>query len=52
VELNPVVVIISLLIGGQLLGVIGIILAVPVAAVVVELIRDYGKRRAELSAKV
>jgi predicted PurR-regulated permease PerM len=50
VGLNPIVVIVSLLIGGQLLGVIGIILAVPVAAVVVELIRDYGKRRAELSA--
>lgn len=33
IDLHPVVVIISLLIGGQLLGIVGMILAVPVAAI-------------------
>lgn len=33
IDLHPVIVIISLLIGGQLLGVVGMILAVPVAAI-------------------
>ena len=40
VGLNPVVVIIALLIGGELAGVPGIILAVPVAVVAVELLKD------------
>lgn len=40
VGLNPVVVIIALLIGKELAGVPGIILAVPVAVVVVELLKD------------
>lgn len=42
VGLNPVVVIISLLIGGELFGIPGIILSVPVAVVLVELIKDFG----------
>lgn len=42
VGLNPVVVIISLLVGGKLFGIPGIILAVPVAVVLVELIKDFG----------
>ena len=33
IALHPVVVIISLLIGGQLLGIIGMMLAVPTAAI-------------------
>lgn len=45
VGLNPVVVILSLLIGGQLLGIAGIIIAVPVAAVVVEGLRDIGDKQ-------
>ncbi len=47
VGLNPVVIIISLLIGAQLLGFAGAILAVPVAAVIVEVIKDLGDRDKE-----
>ncbi len=47
VGLNPVVVILSLLIGAQLLGFAGAILAVPVSAVVVEIIKDFGDRDKE-----
>ena len=45
VGLNPVVIIISLLIGGKLFGIAGLILAVPVAAVIVEIIGDFGDGR-------
>ena len=45
VGLNPVVVLLAILIGGKLLGIAGIIIAVPVAAVVVEIIRDLGDRK-------
>lgn len=45
VGLNPIVVLLSILIGGKLLGIVGIILAVPIAAVVVEVIRDIGDQR-------
>ncbi len=45
VGLNPVVVLLAVLIGGKLLGIAGIIIAVPVAAVVVEIIRDIGERK-------
>lgn len=45
VGLNPVVIIISLLIGAQLFGFAGVILAVPIAAVIVEVIRDFGDDR-------
>jgi predicted PurR-regulated permease PerM len=34
VKLHPVIIIMSLLIGGQLLGVFGVLAAVPVAAVI------------------
>ena len=44
VGLNPVVVIITLLIGGKLLGIIGLILAVPAAAVFAEFFRDIKRR--------
>ena len=40
VGLNPVVVIIALLIGGELLGILGVILAVPVAAILAEFFKD------------
>ncbi|HHX87428.1 MAG TPA: AI-2E family transporter [Firmicutes bacterium] len=41
VDLSPLTVITVILIGGQLLGVLGIILAIPVAAVLKVLITDY-----------
>ncbi|MDO8600341.1 MAG: AI-2E family transporter [bacterium] len=45
VGLNPLIVIISLLIGAQLGGIIGLFLAVPVAAVVVEFVVDIDKKK-------
>lgn len=42
VGLNPVIVIIALLVGGKLFGIPGIILGVPVAVVLVEIIKDFG----------
>ncbi len=47
VGLNPLVVIISLLVGAKTAGILGIFLAVPVAAVLVELIADRDRRRRE-----
>lgn len=43
--LNPVVVIISLLVGAQLAGIPGMILAVPVATVIVEILDDMAKHK-------
>lgn len=40
IDLHPVVIIISLLVGGQLLGVVGMLLAVPVAALLKVLARN------------
>lgn len=45
VGLNPLIVIISLLVGAQLGGIIGIFLAVPIAAVLVEFVVDIDKRK-------
>lgn len=45
VGLNPVVVIIALLVGGQLAGIAGMILSVPVATVIVEIIDDMAKKK-------
>ena len=44
VGLNPVIVIIALLIGGKLLGILGIILAVPAAAVLAEFFKDVKRK--------
>lgn len=47
IEIHPVIVIISLLIGGQLYGILGMILAVPLAAIIRVLLRHlwyYGER--------
>lgn len=45
VGLNPLVVIIALLIGGKIAGIVGVILAVPIAAIIAEFIKDFrGKR--------
>lgn len=45
VGLNPVVVIIALLIGYQLAGIPGMILSVPVATVIVEMLDDFAKHK-------
>lgn len=39
-KLNPLVIILAVLIGGKLAGIAGIIIALPIAAAVIELIRD------------
>lgn len=44
VGLNPVVVIIALLVGGKLLGILGILLAVPAAAVLAEFFKDVKRK--------
>lgn len=43
--LNPITVIIALLIGGKVAGILGIILAVPVAVVIVEILDDLAKKK-------
>lgn len=45
IGLNPVVVVIALLIGSQLAGVLGAILAVPVATIIVEMLDDLAKHK-------
>lgn len=45
VGLNPLVVVIALLVGAKLGGILGMFLAVPLAAVAVELITDIDKRK-------
>jgi len=44
VGLNPVVIIIVMLMGAKLAGILGIILAVPVAAAVAEFLKDLQKK--------
>jgi len=46
VGLNPIVIIIVMLIGAKLAGILGMVLAVPVAAAVAEFLKDLQKRRA------
>lgn len=48
IGLNPVVVIIALLVGQQLAGIPGMILSVPVATVIVEMVDDLAKHKEEL----
>jgi predicted PurR-regulated permease PerM len=43
--LNPVTVIIALLIGGQIAGLLGILLAVPVAVIIVEILDDLARQK-------
>ena len=47
VDIPPVLVLLSLVIGGELLGVLGAILAVPLGGILFELIRDFLKKRRE-----
>ncbi len=44
-NLNPIVVIISLLIGNQLAGIPGMILAVPMATIIVEMVDDLARQK-------
>lgn len=46
--LNPVVVIMALLIGNQLAGIPGMILSVPIATVIVEILEDMAKHKEEV----
>lgn len=48
VGLNPVIIIIAFLIGAKLGGIIGMLLAVPVAAVLVEILRDLGEQEKDI----
>ena len=48
VGINPVVVVVSLLAGSQIAGFIGIILAVPVAVVLQEMIEDWERRKLKI----
>ena len=46
--LNPVIVIFALLIGGRLGGMVGIVLAMPVAAMVMEFLNDYTTKKVRI----
>lgn len=50
VGVAPILVIIALIAGGQLAGFLGVLLSVPIAAVVQEFVNDVNKRRATLIA--
>ena len=51
VGLHPVIVIVALLIGAEVGGVLGIIISVPLAAIVQEVVQDWSsKRRASAKA--
>ena len=52
IGLNPVTVIIALLIGGKIAGILGILLAVPVAVVIVEILDDIAKHKESRRAVV
>ncbi|MFH1582286.1 MAG: AI-2E family transporter [bacterium] len=52
VGLPPVLVLISLSIGAQLLGILGAILAIPLAGILYEFLRDFLKKRKEEKAVV
>ncbi|MBI4134673.1 MAG: AI-2E family transporter [Candidatus Sungbacteria bacterium] len=45
VGISPIVVVIALLVGAKMAGILGLLLAVPVAAVIVELLGDFDKRK-------
>jgi predicted PurR-regulated permease PerM len=51
VDVRPLVVIVSILIGGSLLGVLGALVAIPVAATVQILLRDWWAQRQERRSK-
>ena len=49
IGISPIIVVIALLIGAKMAGILGLLLAVPVAAVVVELLSDFDKRKRRAS---
>jgi predicted PurR-regulated permease PerM len=49
VGVAPILVIIALIAGGQLAGFLGVLLSVPIAAVIQEFVNDIQKRRAEVA---
>lgn len=51
VGLNPLVVVIALLVGAKLGGILGLFLAVPLAAVIVEFVADIDKQRRGLAPR-
>lgn len=50
--LNPVTVIIALLVGGKIAGILGILLAIPVAVVIVEILDDMARHKESRKAIV
>lgn len=52
IGLNPVTVIIALLIGGKIAGILGILLSVPVAVIIVEILDDMAKQKESRRAMV
>ena len=52
VGLPPILVILSLTIGGKLLGILGAVLAIPLAGILYEFLRDYLKKRREVGAQI
>lgn len=52
IGLSPTVVLIALAVGGELWGMIGAILAVPIAGILFEFLRDFLKKRKEEAARV
>jgi len=51
IGLPPVLVLISLLVGGQLLGITGAILTIPFAGVIYEFLKDYLKKKKEFKTE-
>ena len=45
IGISPIVVVIALLVGAKLAGIIGLLLAVPMAAVMVEFLHDYDRKK-------
>lgn len=52
IGLSPVIVLIALAIGGELWGMVGAILAIPIAGILFEFLRDFLKKRKEEGARV
>ena len=52
IGLNPVTVIIALLVGGKIAGILGMLLAVPVAVIIVEILDDLARQKENRKAGV
>jgi len=51
VNVNPLVTIISLLVGAELLGILGVLLAIPTAAAIQIILRDWWSSRGPKAAR-